>query len=839
VTFERQAATSAGRPLSPAPRALAPTGVLALQRTAGNTAVRALLRRAALQRRVGWTGVDPKSWNADVSDVPGARRVKRIPVEGITRGHASGPRDKGHPDVPRQDDAERKADEVETGTFKRVKALTSEAAGGVTTGRAVVLIPQGLAADAATVEVLFHLHGFTPGGRGRGGDGAGEPEDVATARIGQQLETSGRPMIAILPQGAMGKDGLEFWPDSSQVDVNAYIDEALGLVPAKLWPGGKPRAPGGVVVSAHSGGGDQVARMLKAGILPATGPRTVQGLLMFDALHGWGPAAVASFLTDRLDTELARLHGIWTAKHGSVPAVTAEAIADDQVDWIRRSGFRFHGFASTGYFKRYDTQLKPPIAAWFTTHAAELGGADSSVFKALSANYLDQAAVAAGTTHERIMGGTVDDAGARANQHLLEALAAPPAPKGKRVPAQPATTPAPVKAAPTKPAPAKAVAKTPAKTRLLNRDPKTKPPPTAGWAGVAKGSTNAAPRITKGTDIRRVPVKHIAAGRGSGNALVLIPDWLPAVETVEVLLHLHGHEYGSFPAGYPGAEDESLYRFEQALDQFSTDKKRPIIGILPQGGTRSQFGHGTSDFNAGVYIQQAIAAVPPDQWPSGSAPAAGGVILSGHSGAGGRFATMFGTEKMPGGTTDVPGHLEAFFSFDTINGKDGQKVSEIEDGAEYKAHRAFVLARLDADLQMLQAAGAKAGHEKEPQVQASLAAKLAAEGFRFRGFYRGSPNLDKDDPTKLEPTALADYADRYFLLKGEVDAWFDAHAADLGGKGSKLFTALRANYTIEPSGTDHMHDMGGLPGPKKDSPWTHENMRAALGSLPTVPQAGP
>jgi hypothetical protein len=832
VTLERQAAPSPGRPPSPAPRAPALTGVLALQRAAGNTAVGALLRRAALQRQVGWTGVDPKSWNARERDVPGAKGVKRIPVEGITRGHASGPRDKDHPDVPRQDDAAFKVDEVETGTFKRVKELTSEAAGGVTTGRAVVLIPNGLPADAATVEVLFHLHGFTPGGRGRGTDGAGDPEDVATARIAQQLETSGRPMIAVLPQGAMGKDGLEFWPDSSTVDVNAYIDEALGLVPAKLWPGGKPRSPGAVVVSAHSGGGDQVARMLKAGILPATGPRAVQGLLMFDALHGWGPGAVASFLTGRLDTELAHLHGIWRAKNGSA---TSKAIADDQVDWIRQSGFRFHGFASTGYFNRYDTKLKPKIAAWFTTHAEELGGADSAVFKALSANYLDQAVVAAGTTHERIMGGTVDDTGARANQHLLEALAAPSAPKGTRVPAQPA----PVKAAPKKRAPAKAVAKTPARTRRLSRDPKTTPPPTAGWAGVAKGSTNAAPRVTMGTSIRRVPVKNIAAGRGAGNALVLIPDWLPAVKTVEVLLHLHGHEYGSFPAGYPGAEDESLYRFEQALEQFSTDKKRPIIGVLPQGGTRSQFGHDTSDFNAGVYIQQAIAAVPPDQWPSGSAPAAGGVILSGHSGAGGRFASMFDTAKMPGGTKDVPGHLEAFFSFDTINGKDGQKVSEIEDGPEYKAHRAFALARLDADLQMLQAAGAKGGHEKDPLVQASLAAKLAAEGFRFRGFYRGSPNLKKDDPTKLEPTALADYADRYFRLKGEVDTWFGAHAADLGGKGSKLYDALRANYTIEPSGTDHMHDMGGLPGPKKDSPWTHENLRAALGSLATVPQGGP
>ena len=205
--------------------------------------------------------------------------------------------------------------------------------------------------------------------------------------------------------------------------------------------------------------------------------------------------------------------------------------------------------------------------------------------------------------------------------------------------------------------------------------------------------------------------------------------------------------------------------------------------------------------------------MPPDQWPNGSAPAAGGVILSGHSGAGGRFASMFGTAKMPGGTKDVPGHLEAFFSFDTINGKDRQKVSEIEDGPEYKAHRAFVLARLDADLQMLQAARCQ-GRPREGSPGPGLAGGQARR--------RGLP-LPRVLPGVAEPLQgrcrrsssrppRPDYADRYFLLKGEVDAWFDAHAADLGGKGSKLFNALRANYTIEPSGTDHMHDMGGAAG---------------------------
>jgi hypothetical protein len=90
------------------------------------------------------------------------------------------------------------------------------------------------------------------------------------------------------------------------------------------------------------------------------------------------------------------------------------------------------------------------------------------------------------------------------------------------------------------------------------------------------------------------------------------------------------------------------------------------------------------------------------------------------------------------------------------------------------------------------------------------------------------------------PVHAADacYADRYFLLKGKVDDWFDAHAVDLGGKGSKVYAALRANCTIEAAGTDHMHGMGGVQ-QKAGGPWQHENMKSALAGLPSAPQDGP
>ena len=750
-------------------------GVLALQRTAGNAAVGAVLRRAVLARDAGWKGVDPQSWNAGPREVKGGKGVKRVPVEGLKQGHKS--------PGGKQDDAKEKVDDPETGVWNKVSDLTPESAGGDTGGRAVVLIPNGLPENAGTVEVLVHLHGFTPGLRGRGAEGRGDPEDVSVARIAQQLEASGRPMVAVMPQGT--KSGGP-WADPARIDLTKYIDDALALVPADQWPGKTPRARGSIVLSAHSGGGDVIAHMMRDGRMPGG----VTGMFLFDALHGWGPGEVAKFLKTRLDSELAHLHGIWTAKNGSA---TAEAISDEQVAWLQSSGFRFRGFSSAKYAKVYKDVLRPELAAWFTDHAAQLGAADSCVLRTLSANYLEQAAVPAGPDHEPVVG-----------QHLLESLGqlrggkAPDLKGCSKVPAMPATKKAPAK---------------------LHRE--------VGWAGAGKGSTNAAVRTTAGTGIRRVPIRGVAAGLGKGNAIVLIPAWLPAVKTVEVLFHLHGHKWPGYGLGYETAEDESVYRFEQALDQFAKSK-RPIIAVLPQGGSLSEFGKTTKEVDADDYIQQAIAAVPVDQWPGGTAPAAGGVILSGHSGAGGRFADMFGNEKMPK-------RLEGFFSFDTINGKTGQKVSEIVTGTEYKKHVAFIRDRLDADLAMLAGERKKVAGKKEDEIQTALETKLVHDGFRFHAFYTDAPNVRPDGT--LVPTATAGYADRYFLLKGHVDAWFDAHATELGGKGSKVYAALRANYTIEPAGTEHMKMMGGIPG-AKDQPRQHENMRTALGGLPTAPQGG-
>jgi hypothetical protein len=202
---------------------------------------------------------------------------------------------------------------------------------------------------------------------------------------------------------------------------------------------------------------------------------------------------------------------------------------------------------------------------------------------------------------------------------------------------------------------------------------------------------------------------------------------------------------------------------------------------------------------------------------------------------------MFGSEKMPGKDAVAPGHLEGFFSFDTINGKDGQKVSEIDKGTEYKKHLAFVTERRRRPAHAPRRAGEGPGPERGADPD-HAGGQARPRRLPLRAFYTGAPHLKNGgkpgDPQVLDANAESSYADRYFLLKRRVDEWFDTHAGDLGGKGSKVYGALRANYAIEAAGTEHMQMMGGVQ-ERKGGPWQHENMRSALGSLPTVPQGGP
>jgi hypothetical protein len=445
--------------------------MLALQGSVSNASVARLLARppvATIQRDVGWKGDDvmddrSKGMTKVDSGRPGGKPVRRIPIEGVDEGYAAG-------------GAKPQVDDVgvdETGTYRPIADETREQAGGKSSGRAVVLIPESLP-KLDSVEVLFHLHGFTPGWRARyplpppkpkpksrpkkGSPPPApeppaqptrvEPEDIETARIEQQLEASGRPMIAILPQGTSHSF---FGHDRAEVNVKTYIDQVFAQLGDADWPSGeKPQHVGGIVLSAHSGAGHALSNMLhsKEHLVPGTdrpaeledpSKRSVtdtaflEGLVLFDTINPAGQTStttqythVLSFLKSQLEHDLSELHLKWKlAQNDGTP--DAE-VARSQEKWLVEAGFRFRGFATAGGYGTSFNALKGEVTAWFNRNAAALGGPKSCVYQALFANYT---IAPAGADHMHMIGGTVGKDGTREHENLRAALDELPKPKLK------------------------------------------------------------------------------------------------------------------------------------------------------------------------------------------------------------------------------------------------------------------------------------------------------------------------------------------------------------------------------------------------------------------------
>jgi hypothetical protein len=336
------------------------------------------------------------------------------------------------------------------------------------------------------------------------------------------------------------------------------------------------------------------------------------------------------------------------------------------------------------------------------------------------------------------------------------------------------------------------------------------------------------PKTNKPKQVGIKPVRDFTrekpGGADGGRAIVLIPQTLPEADTVEVLFHLHGHTLGYRSHGRRHeVDDEGIYRIEQQLDAIASPPGakggRPMIAILPQGGWYSGFGAGRKAVNVDAYIASALALVPEAVWPRGKRPKAGGVILSGHSGAGSPLGTMFGTadEKDPAKRL-LPEHLEGVILFDTIN-KAG-----ITAGGQFDQTYNFAVHQLDGDLAQLKKieADEKAKAGTDDQIRIKQVQWLQKDAFRFRAFATHSAY-------EKSFKALAD------KLQKE---WFDKHEAELGGAKSAVYAALRANYSIAPAGegVEHMQMIGGVQN-KKTGKYEHENLKDALSSMPERPQA--
>ncbi len=352
-----------------------PAGLLALQRSAGNAAVARALARRALQRVGGWKGVDSKSPNAgemSVTDKGTGFKARRIPIDGITQGNQG-------------DDLDKVATSSEKDgvkTERKTREFTAEKATG---GKAIVVIPEGLAITKDTsVEVLLHLHGHTTGYRRRGNSA----RDINVEHIEEQVAAAAagkRALIAVLPQGQFksifGKDGKSF-------DPTAYLDSVWKiLTDIGAWPEEPKR--GGLMLSGHSGADVAMEDMMDKA-RTAKVPTEVAGLkalFLLDTMFGPRDATrVLDFVKFRLARDLA-----------SVSALPDEK---DQIAWIQANGFRLRGAHSGGHYKPQMKLLADGIKAWL----ADPANASPALSAAIAANIVIDLQTASGVNHDAFVG---------------------------------------------------------------------------------------------------------------------------------------------------------------------------------------------------------------------------------------------------------------------------------------------------------------------------------------------------------------------------------------------------------------------------------------------------
>lgn len=347
--------------------------MLALQRSFGNAAV----ARAMLARVGGWSGAGKGSPNAgemNVDDKPSGKSARRIPIDGIPQGNVKDDMD----DVTNTEVVD-KDKETEHKVDHKVSERTSESATG---GKAIVVIPTGMALEGASVDVLLHLHGHTTGYRKSGGT----TRDLGVEQIEQQVAASSHPLIAVLPQGGFhsyfGKTGKSF-------DPTAYLD-AVWATLTKLGVWTKPPTRGGLILSSHSGGDNPLETMLGSGNAEVAGAK---GLFLLDTMYGSGDTdKVLAFVKTRIARDVDHLK--------SMTNPTA------QLDWVKAEGFRLRGAHSGGHYKPRMKQLKDGVTAILddAETVKVLGAAGTPLRDAYAANLVIDDPKGTGDDHDSFVG---------------------------------------------------------------------------------------------------------------------------------------------------------------------------------------------------------------------------------------------------------------------------------------------------------------------------------------------------------------------------------------------------------------------------------------------------
>jgi len=285
---------------------------LADPRAAGNRALAAMLTR-----KVGWE----RAGAANAGERPSSG-LRRIPLEGLKGG-----------DFP---------------------------------DRAIVILPAATA-GSATVDVLLHLHGHTPGYAGA------KPDDEGVYHIEAQLAASKRELIGILPQGGPTSD---FTAGAGKAfDADNLISAVFRRLTAEsAWDTEQGPAPGNVIMSGHSGADQPISEMLNSGAgasgkAPGKAPGKLAGLFLFDSMIAEAfSGSVWAYVDKRIKAELDHLR---LMKFSNRPAAEVET---EMEAWLQEDGFRLQVvYRKGGAYDAAARDIEGKLAQSFGAAATVLG----------------------------------------------------------------------------------------------------------------------------------------------------------------------------------------------------------------------------------------------------------------------------------------------------------------------------------------------------------------------------------------------------------------------------------------------------------------------------------
>ena len=228
--------------------------------------------------------------------------------------------------------------------------------------RAIVVLPSQLS-DATSIDVLLHLHGFTPG--------YATGDDLGVYKIEAQMAAAGKELLGILPQGSANSD-FNGARAGKAFDADAFIAAVFARLVAEGY--GVP-GPGRVIMSSHSGGDQPLAETLKR-----KPPEKLAGLFLFDTMiaSAFG-GAVWSYVDGRLTAELEHLHQMKLADPDSL------AVEAQMATWIQQNGFRLMVvYRKGGAYQAAAKAIETNLEARFAAAQPELG---PLVFSSLRDHY--------------------------------------------------------------------------------------------------------------------------------------------------------------------------------------------------------------------------------------------------------------------------------------------------------------------------------------------------------------------------------------------------------------------------------------------------------------------